>query len=59
VFDLRTQKNQDVLEVDDQINTGKKRRVWEKCHQPADAVRGWWSDLDAIVHRSRTTPQPR
>jgi hypothetical protein len=57
VFDLRTQRNQDVLEVDDQINTGQMRRVWEKCHQLADAVRGWWSDLDAIVYRSRTTPQ--
>jgi hypothetical protein len=57
VFDLRTQRNQDVLEVDDQINTGQEPRVWETCHRLADAVRGWWSDLDAIVYRSRTTPQ--
>lgn len=57
VFDLRTQKNQDVLEVDDQINTGQQRRVWQKCHQLADAVRVWWNDLDAIVYRSRTTAQ--
>ena len=57
VFDLRTQKNQDVLDVDDQINVGQQRRVWQKCHQLADAVRTWWSDLDAIVYRSRTTPQ--
>jgi RES domain len=57
VFDLRTQKNQDILELDDQINTGQQRRVWQKCHQLADAVRMWWSDLDAIVYRSRTTPE--
>ena len=57
VFDLRMQKNQDILQVDDQINTGQQRRVWEKCHQLADAAQRWWSDLDAIVYRSRTTPQ--
>jgi hypothetical protein len=57
VVDLRTQKNLDVLEFDDQINTGQKRGVWAKCHELADAARRWWSDLDAIVYRSRTTPQ--
>ena len=57
VFDLRTQTNQDVLDVDDQINTGQEPRVWETCHQLADAVRLWWSDLDAIVYRSRTTAE--
>ena len=57
VFDLRTQRNLDVLEFDDQINTGQKHRVWEKCHELADAARRWWSDLDAIVYRSRTTPE--
>ncbi|MET0996426.1 MAG: RES domain-containing protein, partial [Mycobacterium sp.] len=40
-----------------QINVGQQRRVWQKCHQLADAVQTWWSDLDAIVNRSRNTPQ--
>jgi len=57
VLDLRTQRNLDALEVDDQISTGQKRQVWKRCHQLADAARRWWPDLDAIVYRSRTTPQ--
>jgi hypothetical protein len=31
--------------------------VWDTCHRLADATRRWWSDVDAIVYRSRTTPQ--
>jgi hypothetical protein len=57
VFDLRTQRNLDVLDIDDQISTGQKMRVWQKCQQLADAARRWWPDLDAIVYRSRTTPE--
>lgn len=58
VLDLRTEKNLDALRVDDQISTGQHAAgVWETCHQLADAVKRWWSDLDAIVYRSRTTPQ--
>jgi hypothetical protein len=57
VLDLRTQRNLDTLDVDDQISTGQKRQVWKRCHQLADAARRWWPDLDAIVYRSRTTPQ--
>ena len=57
VLDLRTEKNLDALEVDDQISTGQHADVWETCHRLADAARRWWSDLDAIVYRSRTTPQ--
>ena len=57
VLDLRTQRNLDALQIDDQISTGQQRRVWNRCHQLADAARRWWPDLDAIVYRSRTTPQ--
>ncbi len=57
VLDLRTQRNLDALDVDDQISTGQKSQVWKKCHQLADAARRWWPDLDAIVYRSRTTPE--
>ena len=57
VLDLRTEKNLDVLEVDDQISTGHHPDVWGTCHRLADAVRRWWTDIDAIVYRSRTTPE--
>ena len=60
VLDLRTERNLDLLEVDDQISTGQHPDVWRACHQLADAVRRWWStphELDALVYRSRTTPE--
>ncbi|MFV8320852.1 RES family NAD+ phosphorylase [Mycobacterium sp. 23] len=57
IFDLRTQRNLDALDVDDQISTGQRARVWRQCHHLADAARRWWPDLDAIVYRSRTTPE--
>ena len=57
VLDLRTEKNLDALVVDDQISTGQHAAVWATCHRLADAARRWWSDLDAIVYRSRTTPE--
>jgi RES domain len=57
VFDLRAQQNLDVLNVDDQISTGLHPAVWDTCHRLADAARLWWDDLDAIVYRSRTTPE--
>ena len=57
VLDLRTEKNLDSLVVDDQISTGQHAAVWATCHRLADAARRWWSDLDAIVYRSRTTPE--
>ena len=56
VLDLRTERNLDALGVDDQISTGQHDAVWETCQHLADAARGWWTDLDAIVYRSRTTP---
>lgn len=56
VIDLRTERNLDVLDVDDQISTGQHPDVWNTCHRLADAIRRWWSDLDGIVYRSRTTP---
>jgi RES domain len=57
VLDLRTERNLDALNVDDQISTGQHRDVWDTCHRLADAARLWWNDLDAIVYRSRTTPE--
>lgn len=56
VFDLRVEQNLDVLNIDDQISTGQHDAVWDTCHRLADAARGWWDDLDALVYRSRTTP---
>jgi hypothetical protein len=56
VLDLRTEKNLDALNVDDQISTCQHPDVWATCHRLADAVRRWWDDVDAVVYRSRTTP---
>ena len=60
VLDLRTEKNLDILGVDDQINTGQHPDVWDTCHRLADAVKRWWpapDALDALVYRPRTTPE--
>jgi hypothetical protein len=57
VLDLRTERNLDILQVDDQISTGQHSDIWATCHRLADAVRRWWTDIDAIVYRSRTTPE--
>jgi hypothetical protein len=57
VLDLRAERNLDVLRVDEQISTGQYARVWAACQQLADAARRWWKDLDAIVYRSRATPE--
>lgn len=57
VLDLRTERNLDALDVDDQISTGQHDAVWETCQRVADAARGWWPDLGAIIYRSRTTPE--
>ncbi|HET9874970.1 MAG TPA: RES domain-containing protein [Mycobacterium sp.] len=57
VLDLRTEANLDALGIDDQISTGQLPDVWRTCHRLADAVRRWWTELDAIVFRSRTTPE--
>ena len=57
VLDLRTEKNLDALDIDDQINTSLHPDVWATCHRLADAVKRWWTDVDAIVYRSRTSPQ--
>jgi hypothetical protein len=56
-FDLRTERNLDALRVDDQISTGQHPDVWDTCHRLADALRRCWSDLDAVMYRSRTTPE--
>jgi hypothetical protein len=57
VLDLRTERNLDTLDLDDQISTGLHPDVWDTCHRFVDAARRWWDDLDAIVYRSRTTPE--
>ncbi|CAN5652420.1 RES family NAD+ phosphorylase [soil metagenome] len=57
ILDLRTERNLDALGVDDQISTGQHERVWDTCQQLVDSARNWWPDLDAIVYRSRTTPE--
>jgi hypothetical protein len=57
VLDLRTERNLDALGVDDQISTGQHPAVWETCHRLADAARRWWTHLDSIAYRSRTTPE--
>jgi hypothetical protein len=57
VLDLRTERNLDVLGVDDQISTGQHADVWDTCHRLADAAKRWWNDLDAIMYRSRTPPE--
>lgn len=56
ILDLRTERNLDALDVDDQINTGQHDAVWDTCQNLAHRARQWWPDLDAIVYRSRTTP---
>lgn len=57
VLDLRTEKNLDALGIDDQISTGQHPDVWDTGHRLADAVKRWWTDVDAIIYRSRTTPE--
>jgi len=57
VLDLRTERNLDALDIDDQISTGQQDAIWDTCQRLADASRQWWPDLAAIVYRSRTTPQ--
>jgi hypothetical protein len=57
VLDLRSESNLDALGVDDRINTGKEEPVLGACHRLADCCRLWWSDLDGLIYRSRTTPE--
>ena len=58
VLDLRRDRNLDVLDLDDQINTSRAPAVWGACQLLADSVHGWYgSRCDGIVYRSRTTPQ--
>jgi hypothetical protein len=56
VLDLRTERNPDALEVDDQVSTGQHHSGWSTCQRLVDAARTWWPDLDAIAYRSRTKP---
>lgn len=56
ILDLRTEANLDALGVDDRISTGREGEVWRTAHRLSDAARRWWSDLDGLLYRSRTTP---
>lgn len=56
VLDLRTEANLDALGLDDRVSTSLEAPVLAVCHQLADAIRGWWDQIDGIVYRSRTTP---
>lgn len=57
VLDLRGERTQDLLGVDDQINTSRSADHFAACQDLADAAPRWWDDLDGILYRSRTTPQ--
>ncbi|MDQ6614349.1 MAG: RES family NAD+ phosphorylase [Actinomycetota bacterium] len=57
VVDLRSQVNLDAIDVDDRINTSHEDVIWNACHRFADAVKGWWDEIDGIMYRSRTTPE--
>ena len=56
VLDLRSEATLDALGLDDRINTSHDPIVWDACHRLVEAAREWWSDLDGIMYRSRTTP---
>ena len=57
VLDLRTEANLDALGVDDRISTGREVAVVRAGHELLGAARAWWPDLDALLYRSRTTPE--
>src|ERR1700759_777525 len=60
VLDLRTEKNLDILGIDDQINTGQHPDVWDTCHRLAEAGKRGWAEpaaLDAPVSRAPPTPE--
>jgi hypothetical protein len=58
VLDLRLERNLDALGLDDQVSTARSPEVWQACQRLTDLATGWYGDrLDAIVYRSRTTPQ--
>ena len=56
VLDMRSEATLEALGLDDRINTSHDPAVWDACHHLVDAARSWWSDLDGIMYRSRTTP---
>lgn len=57
VVDLRAEPVLDRLHLDDRINTARDAETWRCCQVLGDRLRSWLPDLDAIVYRSRTTPQ--
>ena len=58
VLDLRRDRNLDVLDLDDQINTSRAPVVWGTGQRLADKVHSWYGDrCGGIVYRSRTMPQ--
>lgn len=57
VIDLRREKMLDILGLDDRINTARDRATWGACQVLGDRLRDWLPDLDAVIYRSRTTPE--
>lgn len=57
VIDLRTERVLDQLGLDDRINTARDPETWQACQPLGDRLRRWLPSLDAIVYRSRTTPE--
>lgn len=57
VVDLRSERVLDHLGLDDRINTARDAATWRTCQVLGDRLRQWFPQLDAIVYRSRTTPE--
>lgn len=57
VIDLCAERVLDQLGLDDRINTARDRATWQACQVLGDRLRRWLPSLDAIVYRSRTTPE--
>ncbi len=57
VLDLRRESVLDRLGLDDRINTARDAETWSACQVLGDRLRDWLPQLDAIVYRSRTTPE--
>lgn len=57
VIDLRAETVLDALRVDDRISTSRDRETWHCCQVLGDRLRRWLPEMDAVIYRSRTTPE--
>lgn len=57
VVDLRRETILDQLGLDDRISTARDVQTWHTCQALGDRLRTWLPGLEAIVYRSRTTPE--